>query len=212
MRTLVCLLLLAGPAAAQRDFLNADEVEQIRDAQEPNDRLKLYADFAKARIDLVRNLLSKEKPGRSLMIHDALDDYTKIIDAIDSVADSAAAKKGEIKLGLTAVANMYKTLLPELKKIQESHPKDIDRYDFALAQALETTSDSLDLANEDLGKRGKDVEAREQKQKKAMEAEMAPAGGVKAAEEKKKAESDAEEAPKRKPPTLLRPGETTKKQ
>jgi hypothetical protein len=212
MRTLVCLLLLAGPAAAQRDFLNADEVEQIREAQEPNDRLKLYADFAKARIDLVRNLLSKEKPGRSLMIHDALDDYTKIIDAIDSVADSAAAKKGEIKLGLNAVANMYKTLLPQLKKIQESHPKDIDRYDFALAQAIETTSDSLDLANEDLGKRGKDVEAREQKQKKAMEAEMAPAGGVKAAEEKKKVESETDEPPKRKPPTLLRPGETTKKQ
>lgn len=202
-------LLLAAPAGAwQRDFLNADEIDQIREAQEPNLRLKLYADFAKARVDLVKNLLSKDKPGRSGMIHDALEDYSKILDAIDTVADSAAAKKAEIKPGLTAVANTYKELLPQLQKIQESNPKDLDRYQFALTQALETTSDSLDLANEDLGKRGKDVEAREQKQKKAMEADLSPPGGVKAAEEKQKADdAKSDDPPKRKPPTLLRPGE-----
>lgn len=203
-------LLLGAPAGAwQRDFLNADEIDQVRDAQEPNLRLKLYADFAKARIDLVKNLLSKDKPGRSVMIHDALEDYSKILDAIDTVADAAASKKAEIKPGLTAVANTYKALLPELKKIQDSNPKDLDRYQFALTQALETTSDSLDLANEDLGKRGTDVEAREQKQKKAMEAEMSPPGGVKAAEEKQKSDDakSSDDPPKRKPPTLLRPGE-----
>jgi hypothetical protein len=35
---------------------------------------------------------------------------------------------------------------PLLKEIQESHPKDVERYDFALTQAIETTSDSLDVA------------------------------------------------------------------
>jgi hypothetical protein len=212
MKALVCCLLLAAPLGAwQRDFLNADEVAMIREAQEPNLRLKLYADFAKARIDLVKNLLSKEKTGRSIMIHDALEDYSKILDAIDSIADGAAAKNADIKPGLTIVANMYKALLPELKKIDENKPKDVDRYEFALAQAVETTQDSLDLANEDLGKRGKDVEAREQKAKKTLETEMAPAGGVKAAEEKKKTEdAKSDEPPKRKPPTLMRPGETKK--
>ena len=204
-------LMFAGQLWGQRDFLNADEIEQIREAQEPNLRLKLYADFAKARIDLVKNLLSKDKPGRSGMIHDALEDYSKILDAIDSIADGAAAKKTDIKPGLTLVANMYKALLPELKKIDENKPKDVDRYEFALTQALETTEDSLDLANEDLGKRGRDVEARQSKQKKTMEAEMSPAGGVKAAEEKKKTdEANPGDPPKRKPPTLMRPGETKK--
>jgi hypothetical protein len=217
MRRFGCLagiVVIAGVGGAwQRDFLNADEIDQIREAQEPNLRLKLYADFAKARIDLVRNLLSKDKPGRSGMIHDALEDYSKILDAIDTVADGAAAKKTDIKQGLTAVANMYKTLLPELKKIETSHPKDIDRYEFALTQALETTTDSLDLANEDLGKRGRDVEAKEEKAKKAMQADMAPEGGVKATttDDKQKADdAKSDDPPKRKPPTLMRPGETKK--
>jgi hypothetical protein len=143
------------------------------------------------------------------MIHDALEDYAKILDAIDTVADAAAAKKADIKLGLTAAANMYKDLLPQLKKIQESAPKDVDRYAFALTQAVETTADSLELANEDLGKRGKDVEAREDKAKKAMQGEM----GVKTADEKPKADdTKSDDPPKKKPPTLMRPGETTKKQ
>ena len=210
LRVLVgCLALAMAGDAWQRDFLNADEIDQIREAQEPNVRLKLYADFAKARIDLVTNLLSKDKPGRSGMIHDALEDYSKILDAIDTVADGAAAKKTDIKPGLTAVADTYKALLPQLKKIQDSRPKDMDRYEFALTQALETTNDSLELANEDLGKRGKDVEARQDKQKKAIQESISPPGGVKAAaaDAQKSDDAKTDDPPKRKPPTLMRPGE-----
>ncbi len=137
-----------------RDFLTADEIDQIKEAQDPNLRLKLYADFAKLRVNLVKNLLGKDKTGRSILIHDTLEDYSKILDAIDTVADAAAASKTDIKLGLAAVATVEKQLLPVLKQIQENHPKDLERYQFALTQAIETTSDSLDLAQEDLGKRG----------------------------------------------------------
>src|ERR1017187_5657169 len=145
MKTLLCCLLLAAPMAAQRDFLTADEIDQIREAQEPNLRLKLYADFAKLRVDLVHNLLGKEKPGRSILIHDSLDEYSKILDAIDTVADSAAEHKTDIHLGLAAVAAAEKAMLPMLKQIAENRPKDFERYDFALTQAIDTTADSLNL-------------------------------------------------------------------
>jgi hypothetical protein len=99
-----------------------------------------------------------------------------------------------------------------LKRIAESRPKDLERYEFSLTQAIETTADSLDLAEEDLGRRAAEVEDRQAAQKKAAQAQMTPIEkeGQQAGEAKKKAEEEkaAEDAPpKRKPPTLLRPGE-----
>ena len=65
------------PALAQRDFLTSDEVEKVREAQEPNQRLKLYVLFARQRIDQLQRLLEKEKKGRSLAARELLEDYTK---------------------------------------------------------------------------------------------------------------------------------------
>ena len=47
-RFLIYLLLAACalPALAQRDFLTSDEVEKIREAQDPNMRLQVYLVFA----------------------------------------------------------------------------------------------------------------------------------------------------------------------
>src|ERR1017187_2219173 len=171
MKLLMVCLMLAAP---QHDFLNTGEVEQIRNAQEPNLRLKLYADFSKARIDLVKNLLGKDKPGRSAMIHDVLDEYCKILDAIDTVADDAIARHVDVQAGLGAVAAIEKDMLPLLQKFQESKPKDLDRYDFVLQQAIETTTDSLDAAQEDLGKRTEEVKSRVEKEKQERTESMSP--------------------------------------
>jgi hypothetical protein len=205
-----CLLwaLAASPQAPDRDFLTAGETDQIREAQEPNARLALYAKFARERIDLVKNLLSKEKPGRSILVHNTLEDYTNILDAIDAVTDDALGRKLDVKAGLEAVATAEKDMLPVLERIRDSAPKDQERYEFALKTAIETTSDSLDAAREDLGKRTGEVEARQNREKTEREAAMSTTErDEKKAEEQKAA---ASEPPKRKPPTLMRPGETKK--
>ena len=210
MKTLLWCLALAAPLWAQRDFLTADEASQIREAQEPNERLKLYAKFAKERTQMAQSLVNKDKPGRSILIHDALEDYSKILDAIDDVTDDALLRKLEVKLGLEAVLAMEKQTLPLLQKIHSSQPKDLARFDFALQQALETTEDSIKASQEDLGKRGEQVEARDAREKKQLKElgatgdDDAKADGDKAEGDKK---ADSDQQPKRKAPTLKRPGE-----
>jgi hypothetical protein len=190
--------------AQDRDFLTPDEVEQVRDAQDPNDRLALYVHFATQRLDIVENYLAKGKPGRSIFIHNALEDYSRIIEAIDTVSDDALKRHKEIDKALLVVLNAEKDFLDKLNKIQDGNPKDLDRYKFVLGEAIDTTSDSREMNLEDSNKRAGELTATEQKEKKERDA-MMPANEVKA--RKKDADAQNPEEQKKKIPTLYRPGE-----
>jgi uncharacterized protein YdiU (UPF0061 family) len=190
--------------ASTRDFLTGDEVDRIRLVQEPNERMKLYLEFAKMRVDMLQSFFAKEKAGRSALIHDTLEDFTKIIEAIDAVADDALKRKISIEIGIALVASSEKDMLDSLRKMQEMNPKDMPRYKFALEQAIETAEDSHELASADLKDRAATVVAKDSKEKKERDALRTP-------EEKKEARTAAakEESgePKRKLPTLMRKGE-----
>ncbi|MGH9557708.1 MAG: hypothetical protein ACRD30_00610, partial [Bryobacteraceae bacterium] len=190
-------------AQANRDFLTTDEADQVREAQDPNARMKLYLHFAKQRLDQVNQLLSKEKAGRSGLIHDLLDNYSDIIDAIDTVSGDALRRKIEIGQGNSAVASGEKEMLEKLNKIAESKPKDLDRYQFVLEQAVETTQDSYDLSRQDMHTRQAAAASEEQREKAERSADLTP-------QEKKdgqKTNGSDQIQPQRKKPTLRRPGE-----
>ncbi len=200
--------LAASFARAQdRDFLTPNEIEQIRQAQEPNERLLLYVHFAKQRIDVVQNYLAKDKAGRSIFIHNNLEDYNKIIEAIDSVSDDALKHNRPIDKGMIAVLNAEKEFLDQLNKIHDSEPRDLERYKFVLEQAIDTTNDSHELSLEDSRKRSTELTAEEAKEKKDREA-MMPS---KEAKERNKAAA-AEGEKEKKVPSLYRPGEKPQNQ
>jgi hypothetical protein len=195
-------------AQPDRDFLTADEIDQVRLAQEPNDRLKLYSTFARQRVDMITQMVAKEKPGRSAFIHSTLEDYTRIIEAIDTVTDDALRRSGTVDLtiGMKAVADAEKEMLAALQKIEEAEPSDLARYKFVLTNAIEATEDSLELASEDLAKRKHDVNAKELEQRKKREALMTPTE-VESRRAAEKKEAEEEQKQKRKAPTLRRKGE-----
>lgn len=208
MKTLLALVLAGVACFAQdRDFLTPDEADRVREVQEPNDRLKLYIHFARQRVDMLRQTLSKDKPGRSTFVHDTLEDFTQIIEAIDTVADDAIKRKVDVTVGLAAVAEAEKELLAQLQEILNRPPKDFQRYEFVLKQAVETTQDSLELSQQDIQDRSREVAEREQKIKTEREAMMS----TEELKAKKETEKKAAET-KKKAPTLRRKGETEKKQ
>lgn len=198
----VCAALNVA-AQANRDFLTSDEADQVREVQEPNARMKLYLHFARQRLDQVNQLLAKDKAGRSAMIHDLLDNYSDVIDAIDTVAGDALRRRIAIDQGNSAIASGEKEMLEKLNKIAESKPKDLDRYQFVLEQAVETTQDSYDLSRQDMHARQAAVAAEDQREKTERDADLTP-------QEKKdeqKTNGTNQITPKRKAPTLRRPGE-----
>jgi hypothetical protein len=204
----IVVMFAASGFAQERDFLTADEVAQIREIQEPNARLKLYVVFARQRLALLQQFLSKEKPGRSALIHDALEDYTHIIEAIDTVADDALIRKANLELGMKEVVTAEAEMLATLKKVEDSAPKDLSRFEFVLKNAIDTTSDSKELSEEDLHTRTQDLEAQEKKEKQEKEALLGDKEKKEKAKEKQTADANTDDGkPKRKPPTLYKPGE-----
>jgi hypothetical protein len=209
MKFFACLLLCACPhvmtaQSADRDFLTPNEADQVRVAQEPNDRIVLYVHFAKTRMDLVKQYLAQDKPGRSIFVHNALEDYSKIIEAIDSVTDDALRHGRPVDKGMIALVNAEKEFLDQLNKIEDSNPRDFDRYKFVLAEAIDTTNDSRELSLQDSGKRTTELSAKDTKEKTERESVMST---KEVASRKKEAEKTSGDGEKKKIPSLYRPGE-----
>ena len=51
-----------------RDFLTPHEADLIREKQKPNERIEQYMHFARLRLELVRQTLTKEDAARSKLI------------------------------------------------------------------------------------------------------------------------------------------------
>ena len=207
MRYLLMLMVLCAPLLAQKDFLNTDETDQLREVQEPDLRLPLYLRFAQQRIDQIDQLMAKQKTGRSGMIHDLLEQYAKIIEEIDTYIDNAIKRQKPITL-MGQVAKAEREMLAKLEKFGEVNAPDKSRFQFALEQAIDTTRDSAEMSEQDLKTRTHDVEAREVEIRKEREALSTPEGK----EEAKKAQAKIEAektgvAPGKKKPSLYRKDE-----
>lgn len=211
-KTFLALCLLCLPAAAQKDFLTADEADQLREAQEADDRLKLYLRFAQQRVDLLDQLFAKQKTGRSGVIHDTLEQYTQIIEAIDDYIDFAL-KKQKVVTTMGAVAKTEKELLAKLEKFAQQEAPDTSRFKFALEQAIEATRDSSEMSEQDLKTRTREVEAREVEIRKEREAMTLPEQKAEAEANQKKIEAEKQGVPVgKKKPSLYKPGEKPKDQ
>jgi len=196
---LVALIVIGMLPAATRDFLTAEEIDQVRAAQEPNIRVQLYLKFAQQRVAQMNQLLSRERAGRTALVHDLLEDYTGIIEALDTVADDALRRKVDLAIGIAVVLPGEREMLTQLKKVEAAAPKDMARYEFVLKDAIDATEDSIDLSA-DLNERTREILVKDKKEDDVRKAGLTPEDAKQQTDDKAKQEKQT-----RKAPTLRRP-------
>jgi hypothetical protein len=168
----VALLLLALPLAGQRrrDPLTDAETDQLREvADQPDDRVKLWVKFLRARMAALDQIRSDPKfaVDRSQRTHDMLEDLAGMIDELDDNIDNYAKQKSDIRKGLKEVVEMESELQLKLRAIQETtdpaSQKELGTYKFVLQNAVESlnqsaanTRDTLQEQNEEFSKKNKD--------------------------------------------------------
>src|SRR6267154_1113199 len=132
------LLLLAAAGAAQthhRDPLSPLEVDKIRDsAMEPAIRLKLYVEFARARLDKVQQVRSDPKlTDKDEQTSAALQDFADIYDELNTNVDTFADRGNDIRKALKPVIEADTEFGAKLRAVKSSlvsAKEEAGKYDF----------------------------------------------------------------------------------
>jgi flagellar biosynthesis/type III secretory pathway chaperone len=152
---LVLVSLFAPPLFGKRDPLTEAEVNQIRDlAQEPQQRIRLYLKFLRARAEALDHLRLDPRfsADRNQKIHDLLDDITALLDELDDNLDQYAAQKADLRKPLQDVIEFGSDLQAKLRQLKQASVADARQaqsakdYAFVLDSALDAASASLEHA------------------------------------------------------------------
>jgi hypothetical protein len=147
------LLIAALPEVAQqhrRDPLTDLEIDKIRDAaQEPEARLKLYIDFARARLEkLAQVRVDAKAPDRDKSTRDALQDFLDVYDELGTNVDTYADRGDDLRKALKPVIEAdteFGSKLRAFKSTLGSTPESSKDFTFLLGSALE----AIDLGMKD---------------------------------------------------------------
>jgi hypothetical protein len=138
------LLALAISAAAQhhRDPLTDPEINKVRDAaQLPEIRLKLYVEFARARLDKLQQVHSDPKAtDRTQQTRDALQAFLDVYDELNINVDTFADRGDDLRKALKPVIEAdteFGSKLRAFKSSLANSPEEARTYDLLLGSALD---------------------------------------------------------------------------
>jgi len=146
---LVGLTVTAASAQRHRDPFTPPEIDQIRDASwQPDQRLALYVKFARARlVDMEEMRNNPKTKDRGQQTHDILDDFLLIYDELNDNIDTYIGRKNDIRKPLKMIIDAdteFQAKLLALRDAANVSPEEAKRYEFALANALDTLNASAD--------------------------------------------------------------------
>ncbi len=140
-------LVAAGMAAAQKkDYLSALEADKIRDAETPNEKIKLFLQYADDRLKKFQYELEHPSANRHEdILNGMLNAYVGCVDDAADVLQLAIEKQQNARKGVDEMATRTKEFLTLLEKIStDGVEKDV--YKDTLDDAIEGTRDAMNDA------------------------------------------------------------------
>lgn len=164
MRTLMTTALLlslslsAAWARDQGDFLSEEEADQLRDAQDPSQRIEKYLSFAQVRLERFDDYRNRpvdpeyDIPG---YLATQLDQYIRITDALKDWIEDQFDRHNDMRAGLKKTLEEGNHQLEQLRHIEQSSDPYAAGYRISLNDAIDDFSDAIDGATKALSEQTK---------------------------------------------------------
>ena len=140
------LASLAQAQVIQKDYLSSLEADKIRDAETPNEKIKLFLQFADDRLKKFQYELDHPSQTRHAeMLNFLMNSYIGCVDDAADLMQEGIEKQQNIRVGVDLLSAKAKEFLETLKKIS-ADGKEIEIYKFNLDDAITGTQDAINDA------------------------------------------------------------------
>lgn len=144
-----CMAVIMGHASAQvpdKDYLSSYEADKIRDAETPNERIKLFIQFAEDKLKKFQyELEHPSQTNHPQQLNYLMNAYIGCLDDGAELMQENVEKQQNVRAGVDLIASKSKEFLQVLRKIQ-ADGKELDVYKDNLEDAIEGTQDAMNDA------------------------------------------------------------------
>jgi hypothetical protein len=144
--------------AEKGDYLSDDETDQLREAQDPSQRIEKYLSFAQVRLerfDDYRNRPANPDYDIPGYLEKELDEYIRITDALKDWIEDHFDRRDDMRVGLKKIMEEGPHQLDQLRRIEDSPDRYAAGYSKSLNDAIEDFSDMVDGASKALSEQSK---------------------------------------------------------
>ena len=144
--TVLASAAFAPRTYAQKDYLSAVEADKIRDAENSNERIRLFLSFAEDRLKKFQYELQHPASNKHPeMLNALMNAYVGCVDDAADLIQLGIEKQENIRKGIDLMVSRSKEFLETLNKIS-AEGAEIDIYKDNLDDAIEGTRDAMNDA------------------------------------------------------------------
>jgi hypothetical protein len=135
----------AAAAQEKKDYLTDAEADHIRDAETPNDRVRLYLSYASDRLKKFQYEAARTVPERKReeTLNGLLNAYSGCVDDAADLLNLEIDKGADIRDGLKDMVAKGNEFLAALGKIKDANGPELEIYKDTLDDAIEGTQDAV---------------------------------------------------------------------